>query len=380
MIMKVTIAMLLLLVLGCANNSKQYEDIEYKNISKISDMAYTLDSVIIVDDQISLTGLWNISANRLIFSDEYLPQLVEYDLNGKRIDLRLRHGRGPNEISSVILHTAIGKDGTMIAHEGNNLIYFIDKNFNIDKKDRQFLSPIDTEELNSLLQNADPKSLSMYDYDFDSPRMLYTDQGNIIFPVVSEHINFNPFVGDVQNYYDNAPILGVYNMESGRIEEIFGSYPPSFDNKRFPGHLISLLFTQRNSDIIYGFRCDPNIYVMNSDRDVERAFGVAAKSLEKVEYPVHQDIDSALGERNRDLRNEGYYTGILSSGDYIYRSYKNPKQNGGGIQIYQNDILIRDIPTHTAPTLVGADNSRRVWLSTPPDEDNERVMLYRLKI
>ena len=59
-------------------------------------------------DQTSMDGHWMMTDDALVFLDEYVPGVKQYDLKGNYVKDCIRHGRARNEIISPVV--AVAKD------------------------------------------------------------------------------------------------------------------------------------------------------------------------------------------------------------------------------------------------------------------------------
>ncbi len=374
---------LLPLLFNCAGEvANEYDGIKHNDAKNIQMTELNVDSVNFDGKEISMTGLWSIRGDKMLFLDRFSPQIVQYDLNGNYENVLIRNGRGPNEIVNCGLFAAFSDGNDFMYIDGQSCLNIINSQNEFVKKD---LSVIDfgremtTEQINDLINNPDPNSEIMYEINFGLQRFLNIDGKKILFPIVSEHPKFNAFDTSIPNYWADALTLNLFNIESGKNEKIFGHYPPYFKTNKVALLNAPNFCSNSNGEILLNYQPDPIIYVRDNNGVLLRSFGVGAKALENIEYPIYNTFQENV---TNELKAEkwGYYTSIISVGDYVVRTYKKHKTAGGGIQIYKNETLIGEFDLASAPYIAGVDNESNIWLNTPADEENEIIKFYKFKI
>ena len=372
----------LLFLVSCDSNLGEYSNIENNEKSDIRIEKLDFDSIMISGKDISMTGEWSIFNDKFWFLDRYMPQIIQFDMDGKYERIIIRTGKGPNEMSTA---------GILTLKQLNKEYLYIDTNFRLNvidstntfvtkRKSIFNFSAMTSELFKELMSNPDPNNPAIYDYEFDSPTFLRLKDSCLLIPIETEHRDFNAFDGSISNFWTDALTFGVYNIKIGKIEKLFGNYPPYFYDKRIP-YLNAPLFDMNEKDeIVVSFQPDPIIYVRDINGKLLRSFGVAAKSIANEKYPEYLSLNESENNRNRNLNTLGYYTSLMIFDGYVFRTFQNNDMKGGGIQIYENDILIGEIALSDAARLIGRDKNGYIWMETKADEEKETIKFYKFKL
>ncbi len=378
--MKIKLILFVLLLSGCNNN--EYSNIKHSDTSNISINELNIDSVMFDGRNISMTGRWNIFNDKIIFMDEYMPQIIEFDKNGNYIGIKVRRGRGPDEMSMAGLFSEMNPQNEYAYFNGNMFFSILDTNYNFITQNKSIFNfeGMTDEIYKEIINNPDPSNPIMYDYEFDSERIVRFGDNKILMAVETEHPKLNAFDATISNFWTDALTFIVANTETGKLETVFGNYSPYFYDKRIPYLNAPIYDISDKNEFIIGFQPDSKIYVRDIKGKLLRSFGVAAKQLENIEYPEYQNFENSEANRVTNLQTLGYYSSLVCIDDYVLRTFQNNKQDGGGVQIYKNEVLIGEVSFADAPRFVGKDKENYIWMETRADEENEVIKFYKFKL
>lgn len=334
----------------CSDNCIDYGAIQYRGAKLLKNDGVEYDTIYINsiegDALSSMIGNFFVHRDKICFADDELSTILTYDTLGRHIKNYLSFGRGPKEILGLYYATNYDNDSIMIM-DGMWGLYYLDSAFNIvDTKRVSWHLPGEVVDWDSLLKNPDPNVVAMYEYEWTSEHFDYY-KGGIIFPVVTEHINYNGFFGkNCRHFYRNASTFGVVRNYS--LQQIMIQRSPIYENYKYAPTFYHQIFDVLDNILYFSFEADSLIYCMDLDsREVVKSFGCEAMGIDK-DYPEYTSFERCDENWKSDRGQYGYYQNIfayrLDNNNYLFRSFKKDSK-GYGVQLYKNDTLISEIAT-----------------------------------
>ena len=183
-----------------------------------------------------------------------------------------------------------------------------------------------------------------------------------------EGINFGIYPGDVF-YFDMEKIKQntcVVKKEENGCEDI--TY-----TTREIGDKLKITYV--------GFEADSTIYKYKQDEYPIKAFGYKGKNMNQ-NYQAIRSWEECSKMVSEDRTNKGYYTSLYVSptDNYIFRTYqKGSHDSTDGLQIYQNEVLIGDVPAPKGIKIIGYI-APYYYATCGIDEENERIELFKFVI
>ena len=117
------LVLFLLFLVSCDSNLGEYSNIEHNEKSDTRIEKLDFDSIMISGKDISMTGEWSIFNDKFWFLDRYMPQIIQFDMDGKYERIVIRTGKGPNEMSTA---------GILTLKQLNKEYLYIDPNFRLN--------------------------------------------------------------------------------------------------------------------------------------------------------------------------------------------------------------------------------------------------------
>ena len=212
-----------------------------------------------------------------------------------------------------------------------------------------------------------------------------TDEGKIIIPVViSDHRNQGASVQSKPfEYFKNAYMLGVIDMETGVLEKVFHPFPKQFIAYR--GYPYFYNFTYRyvsEGELFVADRLTDEIYVYDaSSLKLKSTFGSRGMYFgdEVDHYDNYQDFLSGISVVNTLL--SSYYLNLYADEDYIFRSYHVADHDPWGLQVYDRRTkeLLADV---RVPFRFNVFDKRGDYYFADGirNEETEELAVYRFSI
>ena len=212
--------------------------------------------------------------------------------------------------------------------------------------------------------------------------MQITSGNSLYYNIYSESDNFN-FIDTPEKYYKKSQTLMQVNKNNGKVERVFCSYPPFYQNdigayNAFP----SLNYAFDDAGNLYvAFEADSTIYMYEKDKYPVRALGYMGRDMNRNYNPiVNWEECSEIMYKERNTK--GYFTSLFVSpvNQDILRTYqKGEPLCNGGLQIYRKGVLIGDVKTPCVFKIKGYI-SPYYYSDIIFDVDNEKMYVYRFKL
>ena len=338
-----------------------------------------LDTLYIDSSATSLRGEWDIHGDRLFFSDHSLCSIREYDPDGSFIGKHIGKGRGPGESPSPFNVVCFYPDGRVCVQDQSWHYTVFDSSMTKTLYSYTFLSDKGYRQSDwmQLLKKPDPEIDNMYEFNLDSPDMeAFGDQ--ILVPVYTEHVTMNAYSRiNSSKFWKQSYNFMLIDPEAGRITAKFGHFPLAYHRQRIPAFYTYSFDV--DDDLVYvGYAADTLIYAMDAKGTIVGAFGSAFEGFDG-RFPENKSFDD-YSLKLKDFRADcAYFEHLYADSPWIFRSYKMPGDSGYGLQLYKDYDLAADIPFNESVRVIGCIGDC-YYLEAPPDIDDDRFVIYRMKI
>lgn len=369
---KLIIFSFLLVIISCGDKTSFYPNIVSQQNIQIDSVEFEKIELNLEDYECSYYGYSYIRDTNLYYVDKYFCWLFIFNKDGKLIQRELGQGRGPKEvITNRISSIASCQDGELMVLGYTLDHYFFDKNF---------------ERANAYMLQENKKAKTYENSDtyttFYINLLIKNFKNKLYYNIYSETNNFNP-INTPEKYYQKAYALMQTNKKNGHVEKLLCPYPPFYQ-----AHIGELdAMTSLNYDIdpegnLYvGFEADSTIYKYEKDKYPIKAFGYKGKNMDQKYQPI-RSLEECSKIIYEDRKNKGYYTSLHVSpyNNYIFRTYqKGSHDSTDGLQIYQNEILIGDVPAPKGIKICGYI-APYYYSEIITDIDNDKMYVYRFKL
>ena len=373
----------LVLVVACQKQEKTVEspevDTVYVSSKKIRN-TIEMTKVEVVGMNTSYSGHAIVRNEEILFLDKYFGLVHRIDVYGNVKDIFLGQGEGPKELDIKL------SDGFTILRNGYPAIFGGSLDVHLYSQDwirdsKFFMSWTGTRTHQDVYRSdrVDAESSSMYSPDFEKLELKpsYSDPWCVYIPIYSEHPKFNAFVSDT--YYLEGKILAKYNLKTNSVENLFGSRPPIYLQKRYIGHHAFLSFDIDESENIYvTHEIDSLIYIYQNDGQLKSVFGKSGINMDTNYTPLRAfDFDEIERLYYQDKPRRGYYERIFvdAKEDLVFRTYRKGEGRMNGLQIYRNKQCAVDADVPENFKVLGKIGSK--YLSDLIfDEENQEVYFY----
>lgn len=366
---------ILVIVLGisaCREDKFYYPEIVNSRNIQIDSIKFERLELNLNGYESSYYGYSFIDDSCIYYVDKYFCWLFAFTKDGSILFRKLGQGRGPGEVvCKKISGVARCQD-----HELLILGYTLDHYFfkrNLDRSNAFLLE-------NNTAETIYEESAT---YTTFYPNLEIRNNGkNLYYNIYSECDNFN-FIDTPEKYYKKSKTLMQVNKNNGKVERVFCSYPPFYQNdigayNAFP----SLNYAFDNVGNLYvAFEADSTIYMYEKDKYPVRAFGYMGRDMNRNYNPiVNWEECSEIMYKERNTK--GYFTSLFVSpiNQDILRTYqKGEPLHNGGLQIYRKGVLIGDVKTPCVFKIKGYI-SPYYYSDIIFDVDNEKMYVYRFKL
>ncbi len=369
----------LILLIGCSRHEEmsfeEYFDIKPTTNKNILVDRIKLDTVDFETINSSFSGQLQINNGLLYFIDSRFCWVFVFDPNGHLLYRELGQGRGPNEVPVKSIDAfSFLPDGQKIILGSTSDYYLIDKNWEIDSKNRFNITYNNTNREN-------PEEPATYTFDYENLFIRSDSKGHIYIPIYGESKLFNPFS---RRYYTEGRILLKVDYRNNKIKEVVGRRSPRYLDYKYLGHHAFFHYDIDSNDNFYvSHEIDSLIYVYNHSFKPLKALGFKGKNM-NTDYKELATLD-AKQFRNlyfNDKPKRGYYTWIkyFDEKNLLFRSYKtNPDTSCDGLQIYRNNTLIADVAVPKNFNVIGYIKPY-FYSNAQIDEMNEIIKVYRFEL
>ena len=365
---------LLSIFISCGKGTSFYPNIVSQQNIQIDSIEFEEVELNLNDYECSYYGYSYIRDSNLYFVDKYLCWLFIFNSKGQVIQRELGQGRGPNEVVTTnISSIASCQNGDLMVLGYTLDHYFFNKDF---KRINTYM--LQENNKTEIHENSDT-------YTTFYPNLVIKNFGDkLYYNLYSEAENFN-FVYTPEKYYPKAYTLMQTNRDSGRVEKLLCPYPPFY--QEHIGELDAMISLNYDFDsegnLYVGFEADSTIYKYKQDEYPIKAFGYKGKNMNQ-NYQAIRSWEECSKMVSEDRTNKGYYTSLYVSptDNYIFRTYqKGSHDSTDGLQIYQNEVLIGDVPAPKGIKIIGYIAPYYYSeIMTDIDIDNDKMYIYRFKL
>lgn len=376
----------LLFTAGCSrpNRADEYSGLEYRGGRSVAVHAFSeTDTLRIAAGPTSLDGEWILADNKLLFLDNYMVGVREYDMEGHFIARYITRGRGPNEMLSPAYVATLTTDGDLVMLDSSWWIYAYDSLYYRKGDPYPFLSdiPLKRDDWMQLLHKPDPRVNYMYEFNANVRRIKVADS-LLVMPVITEHVLYNGYeaADNARKFWSEAFNFIFVDLKNRCTGNLFGSYPPLYRRRNIP------VFSKfdfdadvRKGDLYVGYAADSLIYIRSlTDGTLKYSFGCGAEGVSS-RFPETRSFGEYEKVYEEHMAKYGYYTRLIRAGEYLFRGYKKEQEVAYGLQIYHDKLLIGDIAADEPVEVIGRHDG---WFYgvLPADMDNEcfRILKFRL--
>ena len=371
------------LLLSCREKIDEYAGLEYRGGNDIHITTFSnIDTLIIDAGPTSLAGQWLIDRGKLLFLDEHVVGIHEYDMRGNFIGKYIERGRGPNEMIGPARISTTDGNGNIIMIDSNMMIHSYDSLYKTRSKPYLYLSDLSLKNNNwtQLLHNPDPEVKYMYERHAKINRVKVVDN-IMIMPVITEHVTYNGYetsTGSVKKFWRNTYTFINIDLKNKITGNLFGTYPPAYRRNNIPVFSSYDFDTDaENRNLYVGYMADSLIYKMDiTSGRLLCSFGCAAAGISK-SYPSTTSFNEYSSVYKKHHERYGYYTQLVLVKNYLFRGYKKEGNTGYGLQVYFNNILVGDIAINEPFDIIG-EYDGSIYGVLPVDLDNECFRILKL--
>jgi len=325
----------------------------------------------------SLDGKLYISGSRLIFVDDHLCFLSEFDTSGRFVSRHLGRGKGPDELPvKKIGFFGRTSDGNYFFIGTSWDCYLFDKNFH--HLDDYEINWHPSNRTGGAENRPDPSTTDLYTlaYGFGA---MDIDGTTAYLPLLSQARSFNSIS---PTYSSDARMLATMDIRNGYIGKIMGRLSPVYrENKNFQTQTYLNFQLAPANQLYLSYPLDSFIYVSDRKFTIERKFGRKGRDM-NMSYTAVDNISNFWNVWNRQETRLGHYGAIkyIKDMNLLFRSYqKGIPSSSDGLQIYRNDTIVADIDVPKGFEVIGYIYPY-FYSNAFSDEDKERVGFYKFRI
>jgi len=329
------------------------------------------DSVVIDAFNTSGRGDYFMIDSIISFADRNYARVYNYDCrSGELLSHHFGLGMGPNELNKFSLATPVKNDSSVFIIDGNLEVHFYNKNKCVlDKK-----GMMDFGWVNRYTGEYELPQVYNFMLMSDLGANVYKYHDNLVVPIqpITRYACEDGLI--TRAHYEKSHILGLLDVNTMKITEVFGHYPSSFLDKSMPQFNFFSYFIQ--DDLFYvNFPTDSLIYVYKYPDQLKYVFGYECEEVNR-NYTTSNKINKEI---YKDFVNCGMNTGIYHFPElkYICRTYMKDMTNRiGGMQIYNYSYdLIAEIEVPPNFKLLGYFDSCFYGVTLKPTETEENTFV-----
>ncbi len=351
-----------------------------------------IDTILISHPNTSFQGFLSFDSQRkeILFFDGLFSTVSKFSLDGKHIKTLLGKGDGPQQVRGINNYLKFNNEHLIF--KGYNVYHFNENWERINTTTFIFESK---KGLNELENNPKPDEIGIYEIKYFNNNFLLYDANHILFNIETTHPKFNGYFGTTSKaYFESAKVLGVADLNSGKVTKIQGRYSTIYEKFNDIPNFSNWYFDKNNDDIYLNFEADSLIYVYDKSFNPVKGFGRSGKMI-NTNYRKTKSYDDAMNLDYPDRQKYGYYYSLkcFPKESLIFRCYKlgtnqsteninisNPDdENPMRMQIYQNEILIGDVSVPNHFKIVGSDG-KYFYADGFIDEEKGVLGLYRFAL
>lgn len=371
---------------SCVSTYSEYGSIPHYPNTQIKEYKICADTLFLDSSMTSLEGQWLLCDSSLYFLDKYSVGVKQYSLDGKFISDHITMGRGPNEMLAPAWVSTLDKnDNSFVICDQNSFIWNYRDDFNESSSTygpwfMQLETSHSQELWDELLDNPNPDSPSMYEYNFRCKRIECKNQ-NIHIPVITEHIRYNGYdlACNAKDFWSHSAIFlrfDIGNIAGSRM--LLGHYPPVYQKHNIPIFSTYDFCTDEDGHIITSFSADSKIYVLDELGIPIYSFGVKGHNI-SLKLPETKTFEEYEMNFDIDRQNNGYYDRLFIHNNQLLRTYHNDKEEWR-MQVYDNQILTGDISIGKKIEIIGwYDGYYYAYHSIDYDNDIFKIIKFTIQ-
>jgi hypothetical protein len=266
------ILIFLLVFWGCQSGQT---DILHKGTDKRheNNLAVKWDSLAVDIFYTSGQGNFFMRDSVISFADRYYAKLYNYDCKtGSLLSSKFGLGHGPDEMLRYISAHPVINDTVIMFIDGNGIITLCGTNsYQLYRK-----RSMDFKWNNKYSANYNSPEIYGFQYEPD----IYNYHGKYIIPVspLWHRMNTNGFIPS--NMYKKSHILGLLDLNTMEVSDLFGNFPPVYSEKSIPQY--SDFFYTFHQDTVYtSFSADPLIHVYKYPDKYLYSFGYECIGIDR---------------------------------------------------------------------------------------------------
>lgn len=375
---------------SCENEEKTFTisktDAEIR-INKI-----LLDTILISHPNTSFQGFMKFDSSKkeIIYFDELFSTVSRFTLDGKFIESLLGKGDSPKEVQGINNYLKLGNEHLIF--KGYSVYHF---NENWERTKKTTLNFESEKSFKELENNPKPEDIGIYEVKYFNNDFLMYDMNHIMFNIETTHPKYNGYLSTTsKNYFESAKILGVAELNSGKVTSLQGKCSTIYRNLNNIPNFANWHFDKNNDDIYLNFEADSLIYVYDKSFNPVKGFGRSGK-VNNTKYRKTNSYDDAMNLNYSDRQRYGYYYTLkcFPQKSLIFRCYKlgtnqdveninkdNPDdENPMRMQIYLNEILVGDVPVPNHFKIIGTDG-KYFYADGFMNEENGVLGFYRFSL
>lgn len=371
------VLIVIVLLSGCNNTQGFYESSPILAEKSIS-YSMVVDTLKLEPPAYSGSGFFRVRNDSIYLFDLIYLVVNVFDREGTYQYSRLGGGNGPDQIESFVYHSFLPDGSSLFLGSGYNLELF-DKNW---KRIRP------TYFLDFYHPNGFNKSIADYAYNYSDYDLIFNntltispDAKTFVIPITINP-RLNPSLGSFQNpnrYFKMAHSIGLCDVQSGQVMKTFAPRPPIFtqsanlhiyDQNVFSFTDESLLVTSKPDSLIRVFSPDGSLF--------KYSFGRAGNSITS-DFIRVKDFNQLRENWDKAHETTSYNYSIFSDKKFVFRSYTRYPSNTGGLQVYENHVLVGDFGVYPRFNIIGKINSHYL-ADGIMDEANEKAYLFRFQL
>ncbi|MCH8569543.1 MAG: hypothetical protein LAT67_14820 [Balneolales bacterium] len=329
----------------------------------------------------SLSGFLHVANDSLYFIDYRFAWMYTFDKDGNLHERRLGIGQGPSEIpnSGITFYSQKPNGGHIFV--GSSYDYYV-FNRDLERTQSSIIRFRQEQPVEYLLRNPTPEDQRSYNLAYMISDMRSTND-YVFLPLLGGLPGDTDFHLNSDLYADQARLFAQKHIESGDVERIFGRLSPIFSDRPEIRHFSVPFFDLISDDILaVTFGADSLIHHFDMDFRHIKSYGVSGSNMYTNYTASNANSANEFARHLNDAwSSEGVYTSLryVPERDFLFRSYSRGNDNGFGIQVYDNGVLVADIDM---PELVKISGYISPWFYTSAviNEMEETKTVYRFKL
>ncbi len=354
--------------------------------------ALSVDTVIVQNMIGSSHGFFKSVNGNILFFDRLLSKVTSIDKEGAVLGVKLDVGEGPKEIPHFTFHAFSGQSHFFIS---GYTVFEYDADWSRKRKfDIKWFPEKSLEELE---KNPKPWYRGIYEIKYLNNEFIPFGKESLIFNIESTHPLFNGYFQETsENYYKNARVIGVLDLQDGKIVGLEGRYPSYYRSQSNVPNFSYYNCDASNDKIYINFNADSLIYVLNSDFDPIETFGVSGVGM-GLNYLSTYTYEDAVEIFQDERCVNGFYSGLkyFEAEKILFRTYyqdiddlqneidchRGEHANTGKhrMQIYMDHVLIGDVEVPNRFSVFGKIDDT-YYADGLMDEEAEKLGFYRFKL